>query len=153
MWSKIEELVRGASARSMSSHACNYLQMPWHHTTHVVVSTVLLLRFLHEPQTEPKSQRYILFQSATVMIKPYVEDHHWWLEGTAVFRDYQEARGMLIVFFNSHRVVQEESVQEVQTIKTELYYDIARCLRENIWCKLPELWRDGKNVKILGHSN
>lgn len=42
---------------------------------------------------------------------------------------------LLVVFVNIHVVVHREFILPGQTVKAEFYFNVLRCLGENIWCE------------------
>lgn len=58
---------------------------------------------------------------------------------------------MLSVFLDCHGVVYSEFLLEGQTVNKQYYRYIMRCLRENVYWKRPDLWKNSS--WILHHDN
>jgi hypothetical protein len=63
----------------------------------------------------------------------------------------QQACSLFFFFFDVKGIVHCEFVPPNNTVNSDFYCDVLRCLRENLWQKRPELWRNHK--WLFHHDN
>jgi histone-lysine N-methyltransferase SETMAR len=68
-----------------------------------------------------------------------------------VWQVQSSTKNILIVFFDMKGIVNCEFVPPNTTVTSDFYYDVLRCLRENMQHKRPEPW--GNHNQLLHHDN
>ena len=64
---------------------------------------------------------------------------------------WEATTSMLICFFDQKGIVHKEFVPTGQTVNAAFYVEVLKSLRENVWRKRPDQWRN--NTWLLHHDN